>query len=273
MNLPGSVFILDVTDSKSISPPSLLTQYLRDMVSWLRELSKSIPGSIALTHRFGDEILLVARGFETAYILAFYIMMTWPFSQRPYFGISFGDLLTEFPTSEALETWNSPVVKWARVASDRLKQEKPMYRQWLLFGHDPEATTGDAEIIQVLNEYAMIQDRFIKSQHEAARLASSLYTISGIQEWVAKQLQKDPSTISRQIRHSDIDLLLAVKKRIVKILKGVMLSETFGHAFNEMTATLEREDEKHWLEIELRLQCVFKEHVETLLTYAVGSDK
>ena len=258
VKVPGSVFIMDVSQSSSISPPTKLTQYLRDMVTWLRTISKLNPQAIALTHRFGDEVLFVARGFETAYLFAFYITMTWPFAkQPPYFGVAYGDLLTDVPASEDLETWNSPIVKWARVAADELKREKSAHRKWLLFGNEGGA---DQAVSEILNEYALIQDRFFKLQTEAEYLASALYAINGIQEWVARELEKNPSTISLQIRKSNVDVLLATKNRVVKTLHERMLSQL---------QNTDTEGERDPRGLEAQIQNELKKHVKMFLSYTV----
>jgi hypothetical protein len=217
VNIPGSVFIMDVSNSSLVQDPSRLTRHLHDTVDWISELSESNPDTISLLHRFGDELLLVARGYETAYLLAFYVMATWPFTEHPpYFGVGYGDLKAEFPQSRDLERWNSPIVKRARRASNQLKSVKPAYRQWLLFDKDePSSHHNDV----ILNEYVLIQDRFFKLQTEVEHLVSALFTIDDLQEWIAEQLNKNRSTISRQVRKSNVDLLLVVKKRVAETLR------------------------------------------------------
>lgn len=196
-----------------MSKPADVTDFLGFTTSWVRAVAGHTPDAISLTQRFGDEILLVARGFEGAYLLAFYIMATWPFPEHlPYFGVGYGDLLTEFPRDQNLETWNSPVVKQARIAADTLKHEKPANRQWLMF------STGDISTADLLNEYALIQDRFFRMQTGADHLAAAIYTIRDVQAWVADKLGKSRSTISRQVRKSNADVIMALKNRVVSVL-------------------------------------------------------
>lgn len=213
MGAAGSVFIMDVARSSQMGKPSELTDFLAFTAAWVRGVAGQTSDSISLTHRFGDEVLLVASGFEGAYVVAFYIMATWPFPEHlPYFGVGYGDLRTEFPRDEDLEVWNSPVVKQARTAADVLKHEKPANRQWLLFSTDDLSTGG------LLNEYALIQDRFFRMQTPADHLAAAIYTIRDVQAWVAEKLAKSRSTISRQVRKSNADVIIATKNRVVSVL-------------------------------------------------------
>jgi hypothetical protein len=224
VNIPGSVFIMDVSNSSLIPNPSRMTRHLHDTVEWINELSESNPNTISLLHRFGDEILLVARGYETAYEIAFYVIATWPFREHPpYFGVGYGDLKAEFPHSTDLERWNSPVVKRARRASNQLKSVKPAYRQWLLFDKD-DASSRHHDVI--LNEYVLIQDRFFKLQTDVEHLVSALFTIDDLQEWIAERLNKNRSTISRQVRKSNVDLLLVVKNRVAETLRKLEQEQT-----------------------------------------------
>ncbi|WDL95332.1 hypothetical protein [Alicyclobacillus sp. ALC3] len=228
MGVSGSVFIMDVARSSRMSNPTDLTDFLKFTVAWVRAVAARTSDSISLSHRFGDEILLVTRGAEGAYVLAFYIMATWPFPEHlPYFGVGYGDLRTEFPRDEDLEVWNSPVVKQARTAADMLKHEKPANRPWLLFSTD-DLATGD-----LLNEYALIQDRFFRMQTHADHLAAAIYTIRDVQAWVAEKLGKSRSTISRQVRKSNADVIIATKNRVVSVLHELgRLSEDSAGALN-----------------------------------------
>lgn len=284
VNRPGSVFIMDVSKSSSMSHPSRLTQYLRNTVSWILAISKLYPQEISLTHRFGDEVLLVARGFETAYVIAFYIMATWPFPKNPpYFGISYGDLLSDFPGDKDLETWNSPIVKRARIAADKLKKERSVTRQWLLFDDEGKPYR---EINELLNEYALIQDRFFKLQTEADHVASSLYIINDLQEWVASELNKNPSTISRQIRKSNVDILLTTKNRVVRTLHALMTTpnpqDKDDNTLTEVAASLEHlvdgprietfDAQEPW-QLEIQIKKELKKQVSMFLSNIIQGDK
>jgi hypothetical protein len=230
MFIPGSVFIMDVSKSSSMKKPSTLTNYLQETVEWMNEISRLNPNRISLIHRFGDEVLLVARGFVTSYLIAFYIRATWAFQDNPpYFGIGFGDLGSILPQSEDLERWNSPVIKQARRCVDTLKSTKIPYRPFILFDQDE---TLYKSVNRVLNEYVQIQDRFFKLQTHPDHVASALYVISDFQEWIAVTTGKNRSTISRQIHKSNIDLILTLKERVLKVLceleisLGMQLSST-----------------------------------------------
>lgn len=214
---------MDVNQSSLLQSPSQLTKILYETVDWMNELSSLNPGHISFIHRRGDEILLVARGFATAYLIAFYIRTTWAFShQFPYFGIGYGDLSTEFPDHGQLETWNSPIMKQARRCMDQLKSHKSSARQFAMFN---EEDNRYCTINQLLNEYAEVQDRFFKLQTDPDRLASAMYSLNHLQEWIASTLNKNRSTISRQLHKANIDLILTMKNRILRVLGN--LEQTF----------------------------------------------
>lgn len=214
---PGSVLILDVTASSNFPMPTDLSTDLGEVVTMMKTIGKLAGRRISALHRRGDEVFVVAEGYSTAYLLSFWTTMIWKHREFPlYSGIGYGDLGGEVPTSDKLEFWNSAVAKAARSAIDALKETRRNNRTWLRFD-----TTGQSPASKLLNEYVLFQDRFLKDQTDVEHLASVVSLVEERKGEIARLLGKDISTVSRQLKTANIDLILVAKRRIVEVLEAI----------------------------------------------------
>lgn len=233
-----SVFIMDVTDSSSLSPNDV-KDYLQTTVRRITQMAELSHMNIAVQQRLGDEVLLVGQGYTTAYVIAFWLMLTWKYEgHKPYFGVGCGDVAAEFPTSSELHEWNSPIVKVARVASDQLREQRPHNREWLKFG-EFKRSQRDSFLFSMINEYVEIQDRFLKMHTSVERLVSFLRLVENRQDDIADRLGKSPSTISRQLKKSNIDLIVKIKQRISDML-SILEVQSDIYRKNDMEVDLNR---------------------------------
>ncbi|MHB1682112.1 MAG: hypothetical protein ACYCYO_04690 [Bacilli bacterium] len=215
MEYPVSLFIMDVADSSRIDTPDALAEYLDQTVGWIEELASQNKTtlSIRVKHRFGDEIILVAEEFTTAYTLAFFIKNFWRYQQNPpYFGLTVGSLSQSVAHLPDLDRWLHPMINTARVTLDELKETKSVSdRQWLLMNASEPPLLHSVE---ETNELLEIQDYLLKSQSTAQKTAGALYAVFQQQAQIASFLDKDPSTISRQLKAGAADLIVKIHRRI-----------------------------------------------------------
>ena len=206
---------MDVADSSRIDTPDALAEYLDQTVRWIEELASQNKTalSIRVKHRFGDEIILVAEEFATAYTLAFFIKNFWRYQKNPpYFGLTVGSLSQSVAHLPDLDRWLHPMINTARVALDELKETKSVTdRQWLLMNASEPPLLHSVE---ETNELLEIQDYLLKLQSTAQKTAGALYAVFQQQAQIASFLNKDPSTISRQLKAGAADLIVKIHRRI-----------------------------------------------------------
>lgn len=228
MTKPISIFILDVSNSSSEEMGETLTNYLDDVVNWITEWTKNF-GHIKVKHRSGDEIIFVAYGYATSYILAFFITRIWKYqNHKPYFGLSFGDIDTELETVD-IEKWIHPLIKQARYANDRLKQEqvRPLFRyemdqfcpsnQKSNVGHNPYRE----EFERLINTLLRMQQTFIIEQTALQELVCSAYFILQQQKAVSHLLGKTPATISSHFKKGKCEEIFSIFTEILETLQSL----------------------------------------------------
>ena len=73
-----SVFIMDVSNSSKENIGNELSEYLEQLKSRIAEWTQPV-GVTKVSHRAGDELVVISSGYASAYTLAFYISRIWPF--------------------------------------------------------------------------------------------------------------------------------------------------------------------------------------------------
>ncbi len=236
MDYPVSLFIMDVSDSSRADAPDDLAAYLDKTTTWieaLTSLDRTAP-SIRVKHRFGDELILVAGEFSTAYTLAFFIKQFWRYHQNPpYFGLTVGSLRQSVEHLPDLDRWLHPMINTARLSLNELKATKSIAdRKWMLMNAPESPLRG---IVEETNELLEIQDYLFKSQSPAQKTVGALYAIFRQQTEIASFLNKNPSTISRQLKTGATELIVKIHRRIEKRLDEL---QRIHHAASEETADL-----------------------------------
>ena len=215
LDYPVSLFIMDVANSSRAEAPDGLADYLDKTVDWMEDLTSlnktALP--IRAKHRFGDEIILVAGEFSTAYTLAFFIKQFWRYHLNPpYFGMTVGSLGQSVEQLPDLDRWLHPMINTARLALDELKTTKSAIdRKWMLVNTPLFPLRSSME---ETNELLEILDYLLKSQSPAQKTVGSLYAVFRQQAQIASFLHKDPSTISRQLKTGATDLIIKIHRRI-----------------------------------------------------------
>nr|WP_263326582.1 hypothetical protein [Neobacillus sp. Marseille-Q6967] len=228
MKKPISIFILDVSNSSSEEMGDKLTNYLDDVVNGITDWTKNF-GHIKVKHRSGDEIIFVAYGYATSYIIAFFISRIWKYqNHKPYFGLSFGDIDTELEKVD-IEKWIHPLIKQARFANDLLKQEqvRPLFRyemdqfypsnQQSNVGHNPYRE----EFERLINALLRVQQTFFMEQTTLQELVCSTYFILQQQKAVAHLLGKTPATISSHFRKGKCEEIFSIYTEILVTLHSL----------------------------------------------------
>ncbi|CAM3724660.1 sigma-70 family RNA polymerase sigma factor [Mesobacillus zeae] len=223
MNIPVSIFIMDVSSSSRGGNGYELAEYLDSLVEWMVTAAAGIV-PIQAKHRAGDEIIVIAEGFSTAYILAFYLRSIWKYGgQEPYFGLSFGSIGSKVEEIDP-EKWIHPLAKKAREANDLLKQEqtsRPHFK-FRIDGNKPSLFDGyGPEFEWLLNAVLAQQQEYISNQTELQKNVFSLYLIFKKQKVVADLLKKTPATISSHVKKGKGEELLDSCSGLVKILNSL----------------------------------------------------
>ena len=239
MNYPISIFILDVSNSSSEQMGDELSGYLDEIVDWITSWTKII-GPVQIKHRSGDEIILVAPGYSTAYTIAFFVSRVWKYKKHmPYFGLAFGDIEKELKEIN-VEKWIHPLVKQARYANDQIKQEKN--RTLFKFELD-QFYPGDLnyslpyhhfrnEFETLLNALLNLQLKFISNQTDIQELVCSLYLILNQQKAIGKLLDRTAPTISSHFKKGNSEEILDTFSKIISILHSLQEKAYPGSGFN-----------------------------------------
>ncbi|UOE96206.1 transcriptional regulator [Alkalihalobacillus sp. LMS39] len=216
MERPISIFLMDVSNSTSKNNWNEMTNYLNKLEKVIREWTKGCIFSF-VKHRKGDEILFVAEGYTTAYIIAYYIKLFWKYTEQPpYFGVTFGDI-DEDPCTIDIETWNHPLFKKARNA---LETEKSSGRSIGISVHlHPNFYYSPLEIENfesTLNLFIELQCTLVEEQTNAQRMVCLLYSLLNEQKKIANLLQKTPATISNHLKKGKAKLIIKTYYHILQ---------------------------------------------------------
>lgn len=237
-----SVFIMDVSDSTKHQIPHELSDYLHQ----LQEMIHSLPTNqtpIQVIHRAGDELVVVAKGFATAYLIAFYICRIWKYPKHlPYFGLSFGHTKESFDEIN-METWIHPLMKQARNANEILQKEQN--RHPFRF----ELAPTELVLEKLFNTTLTLQQEIINEQTNIQSFVFSLYMIFGQQNTISEYLDRTKSTISTHMKNGKIDIIR-------------QSFHTFVDVLNTLDSNASKEDAA---EFEMNIQQHIKHNIQTYL--------
>lgn len=209
--IPASVFIMDVSNSSSADNGETLSRYL----SKLESTVKSWSGRVQVNHRAGDELIVLAEGYSSAFIIAFYISRIWGYRlNAPYFGLSFGGIEKNIDTID-IEKWIHPLVKQARDANEYLKKQKD--RESFHF----QSIDIEPELLDMMNGVLSLQHVLSAQQTEIQRLVCSLYLIYGKQNAVADLLGRSAPTVYSHFKKGHSEQIFQSFREIVGVLESI----------------------------------------------------
>jgi hypothetical protein len=231
---PASVFIMDVSNSSAAESAEELSLYIANIEGWINEWFWGTV-SVKVKHRAGDELILLAEGYASAFVAAFYISRIWRYGKnRPYFGLSFGSIEKEVNKID-LEKWIHPLVKQARLANELLKKQKE--REAFRFKNDE--SPNYSEYFTLVNGVLKLQHALFLEQTEVQRLVCSLYLIYEKQNTVAKLLDKSAPTIYSHFKKGHSEVILGSYHEIVNVLCSIQ-DKDFKSAKNDIWRLEER---------------------------------
>ncbi|GGB31664.1 hypothetical protein F3157_03955 [Virgibacillus dakarensis] len=215
-----SVFIMDVSNSSEEHIGNEVSEYLAQLKNSMTKWTQNRVAT-RISHRAGDELVVVCKGYATAYVLAFYISRIWKFTDHlPYFGLSFGDIQADVNTLN-LETWIHPLMKQARQANDYLKNQsnRSLFRFALPRSQREQGYTAYSEQFEALiNTDLTLKQEHMNEQTDIQSLVCSLYLILGQQNKVSQYLGRTTATISHHIKQGKTQVILQAFDDMVKVL-------------------------------------------------------
>jgi hypothetical protein len=215
---PVSVFIMDVTESSSAKHREELSDYIEDIEEWVKAWFQNF-ASIQVKHRSGDELILIADGYSSAFITAFFISRIWKFeNNKPYFGLAFGSIDKSVDEID-IEKWIHPLVKQARTANDTLKKQKD--RESFCF----EGNNQNPELQTLLNGMLTLQHALDIQQTEVQRLVCSLYLVYEKQNAVAELMKRSAPTIYSHFKKGHSEQVLGSYRAIANVLDSLHAKE------------------------------------------------
>ncbi|MBO0992971.1 hypothetical protein [Bacillus sp. SD088] len=218
-----SVFIMDISNSSKENSGNELSEYLEQLKSDIKEWIQDTAVA-KISHRAGDELVVISSGYASAYILAFYISQIWKFTNhKPYFGLSFGDI-QEDVSEINIETWIHPLMKQARNANDYLKkqQNRSLFHFTLPdFSDERGFTAFNKQFETLINTILILKQEHMDEQTEIQSLVCSLYVILGQQNKVSQYLERTTATISHHMKQGKTQVILHAFYDIVKVLDSL----------------------------------------------------
>ncbi|WP_040981150.1 hypothetical protein [Oceanobacillus jeddahense] len=219
----ASIFIMDISNSSKENIGNELSGYLEQLKKHIAEWTKN-SAITKVSHRAGDELVVVSNGYASAYTLAFYISRIWRFpNHKPYFGLSLGDIQEDISEIN-IETWIHPLMKQARNANDHLKKQPNR----LLFHFElPPLSDGHGFTVfskqfeALINTSLTLKQEQINEQTEIQSLVCSLYVMLGQQNKVSEYLGRTTATISHHMKQGKTHLILNAFYNIVKVLDSL----------------------------------------------------
>lgn len=227
MRQAASVFIMDIAHSSSLGNWNEVTEHLQGwekvIQSWCGNVVKA-----KVSHRRGDEILFVAEHYMTAFTIAVNMALQWKFvAQQPYFGISYG-FIEENLDDLDIEIWNHPLIKQARLQSEKIKTLKK--RETSIIFSDHLGTKRIITTPEILNLLAETLWKLRQKQSENQKIVCSLSYIYKEQKKIASLLHKTPSTISIQYSKGESELFRRSLLTMIKMLCSEESGENTDHA-------------------------------------------
>lgn len=236
---PASVFIMDISKSSSAEIGEELSGFLADIESWIHNWFKGY-GHYQVRHRSGDELIFLAGGYATAFVIAFFISRLWKFEDnKPYFGLAFGSIDKNIDEID-IEKWIHPLVKDARQANDFLKKQKE--RETFHFKLD--RNMYDDELVTLLNGMLKLQNALDKQQTDVQRMVCSLYLVYEKQNTVAELLKRSAPTIYSHFKKGHSELVLGSYHEIATVLASLEEKE-FANSVETKTKLLEENIRNH----------------------------
>ncbi|GAA0339348.1 MULTISPECIES: hypothetical protein [Oceanobacillus] len=223
MSTEVSIFIMDISNSSKENIGKALSDYLGQLKESISLWTKNTAGT-QISHRAGDELVLVSNGYATAYTLAFYISRIWKFTDHPpYFGLSFGTIKEDVRDIN-IETWIHPLMKQARNANNHLKKQpdRLLFRFALPASSNEQDFTVFSKQFEILiNTNLMLKQGQINEQTDIQSLVCSLYLILGQQKKVSEHLKRTTATISHHMKQGKTQIILHAFDNIVKVLDSL----------------------------------------------------
>lgn len=222
-----SVFIMDVSNSSKEDIGKELSEYLQQVEGDITDWTKNIV-TTKITHRAGDELVVVSSGYASAYTIAFYLSRIWKFPQhQPYFGLSFGNIQEDISALN-IETWIHPLMKQARIANDFLKKQRD--RKQFRFEIPSLLSNKSLGVFSkqfetLLNTILSLKQEHMNEQTEMQSLVCSLYLIVGQQNKVSQYLDRSTSTISSHMKNGKTDVILHAFDDIVHVLNSLEVDD------------------------------------------------
>lgn len=207
-----SVFILDVTDSSKFKNGIELSEYLSKWQNVIADTNRT--RKILIKHRMGDEIICLVEGYSSALMIANYIIYNWQYQDHmPYFGVSCG-MIEEDINHINIETWNNILIKNARVANNKIKENKNRRKLIELSPlHDTE--NGEIELINILLQF---QCAAILEQTAKQREILGLFSLMRTQKGIAARIGKSTSTVSGHYTTGKTDLIIDAAESLYNLL-------------------------------------------------------
>lgn len=242
-----SVFIMDVSGSSKASNRQQISDYLTEIKNAINGWTEET--IIAKTsHRAGDELVFIAEGFSSAYIISFYISRLWKFKDTPpYFGISLGWTKEDINQID-IDTWIHPLMKHARNANDYLKQKNN--REQFHFELPDESThqitpSSVKGIEQLINSNMILKQVLINDQTDIQSTVGALYLILLQQNKISRRLGRTTATISHHMKQGRIQLIFNTFSDVIHSLD--VLSETQDNVYSKQLRDNIRQDVIHHL--------------------------
>lgn len=224
MTNPISIFIMDVSDSSKEEIGPELSKYLTALETKIIKWTENITPTL-VSHRAGDEIVVVSSGYATAYTIAFYINQLWPFkAHKPYFGLSFGDINEDIHHLN-IEKWIHPLMKQARIANHKLKDQTSNRGQFnfefnpISSGYVYEANKfSEVQLQTLFNAILQLQQEIMNEQTNIQSLVCSLYFILNKQSEISTYLGRSKSTISTHLKKGKCESIHSAFQDMIKVL-------------------------------------------------------
>lgn len=223
-----SIFIMDISNSSKENIGNELSGYLEQLKKHVAEWTQNTAVT-KISHRAGDELVVVSSGYASAYTLAFYISRIWRHpAHKPYFGLSFGDIQEDISDIN-IETWIHPLMKQAREANNYLKKQpdRLLFRFELLRLSDGQGfTVFNQQFEALINTSLTLKQEQINEQTKIQSLVCSLYVILGQQNKVSQYLGRTTATISHHMKQGKTQVILNAFYNIIKVLDSLGLQDS-----------------------------------------------
>ena len=241
MSNPISVFIMDVSNSSKENIGKELSSYLQELKSNITTWTDSTIKT-KVSHRAGDELVVISSGFASAYIIAFYISRIWNYVEHPpYFGLSFGGIEENIEDID-IETWIHPLMKQARLANDYIKQQQNRMQFRMELGNSQGLSGFEAysqEFTSLINASFALQQEQMNEQTAIQSFVCSLYLILGQQNKVSEYLDRTKSTVSIHVKNGKTEVILDTFTSIVDVLNSLE-SKRLNHITDELQMNIKR---------------------------------